>query len=214
MHTANWTWRGGPGACMKPSHPSSEFFGGWRYSAGYLKRNLQTNPATKYLITICPAWRRGAYIFRATENTTGNTFCSLVLFWSGRGPIQALSSADISIRDMKYENGQIPWSCSLLRRTCSSCYLWAPWGFTLILICSFFNGIFHPLCKSNYASDSRNVLIFIRTKLMYSEFMGKMGDKKILNPGNDHLKAQFGHLSNPMRSIASTLFPRGNECQW
>lgn len=119
MHTANWTWRGGAGACMKPSQPSSRFFGAERSSAGYLKRNLKTNPAPKHLIPICPAGRRGACFFRPKESTTGTTFCSLVHFWSGKCHIQAISSAVIFILDMKYENGQIPWSCSLLRPTTS-----------------------------------------------------------------------------------------------
>lgn len=179
-----WGW------CLHEAFtPSSRSLGARRYSAGYLKRNLKANPATKHLITICPACRRGAYFFRATERTTGNTFCSLVHFWSGKSHIQALSSADISILDKKYENGQIPWSCSLLTPTPSKHVL-----LVLHATCELHEdlhssshslslyGIFHPLRKPNYASDSRKVLIFIRTKLMYSEFMGKMGDKKILKP--------------------------------
>lgn len=65
---------------MKPSHPSSRSLGAGRYSAGYLKRNLKTNPATKHLITICPVCRRGAYFFRAMERTTGNNFVVLFIF--------------------------------------------------------------------------------------------------------------------------------------
>lgn len=49
LRTTLWIWRSWAGSYMEPSSFISSIFGPGRYSAGYQKRNINTNPITKTL---------------------------------------------------------------------------------------------------------------------------------------------------------------------
>lgn len=111
----------------------------------------------------------------------GNGSCCCNHFLFQKEHVNALSSEDTFIPDLKQEYVQNSWSCSLLSLTVFKSYFIC---FFMLTRSSMWNcihshlfslyGVFHLLCKSGNASDLRNVTLLIKKQnTMYSEYLRK-----------------------------------------